>query len=329
MIPEFKALVVSEEKDTYVSDVKMRSIDELPEGDVLIKVHYSSLNYKDALSANGNKGVTKNYPHTPGIDAAGIVVYSTTDAFVVGESVIVTSYDFGMNHAGGFAEYIRVPAEWVVKLPQNLTLREAMLYGTAGLTAGVGVSKIVALVAPEDGPVVVSGATGGVGSISVMILSKLGYTVTALTGKPDEAGFLKSLGASNVIARSEFEMKESRPMLKGLYAGAIDTVGGVILDNIIKSLKPFGGVACCGNAAAADLDLTVYPFILRGISLMGLSSQNYPMHKRLKVWEQLAGEYKPTQLSDLCTEISLEELPERIAAMTAGSVKGRTIIRMN
>ncbi len=328
MSTEFKALVISEVNETYVSALKTKSIDELPEGDVLIKVHYSSLNYKDALSAIGNKGVTQYYPHTPGIDAAGIVVSSTTDAFIVGESVIVMSYDFGMNHAGGFAEYIRVPANWVVKLPQNLTLKEAMLYGTAGLTAGVGVSKVAALAAPEDGPIVVSGATGGVGSISIMILSKLGYAVTAITGKPDEADFLKGIGASSVVARSEFEMKETRPMLKGMYAGAIDTVGGIILDNIIKSIKPFGGVACCGNAAAANLDLTVYPFILRGISLMGLSSQNYPMHKRLRVWEQLAGEYKPTQLSDLCTEISLEELPERITAMLTGSVRGRTIIRM-
>lgn len=324
----FKAFVVEEQGESFKGTIKSKSISELPEGDLLIKVHYSSLNYKDALSASGNKGVTKKYPHTPGIDAVGTVVSSKTNKFKVQDNVIVTSYDLGMNTDGGFGQYICVPEDWAVKLPENLSMKEAMTIGTAGLTAGMSVLRLTETVKPEDGEIIVSGATGGVGTLSIVILEKLGYRVAAITGKETERDFLTNLGADNIIMRKDFEAIENRPMLKPLYAGAIDTVGGVILENIIKSTKPMGVVTCCGNVASPKLDLTVFPFILRGITLIGIDSQNYPMEYRNTVWQKLSKEWKPEYLSDTCTEITLYELSERIDLMLDGKLTGRTIINL-
>lgn len=325
---EFKAYVVEEKDGKYNGSIKTKSIEELSQGDLLIKVTYSSLNYKDALSASGNKGVTRNYPHTPGIDAAGIVEASDDAAFKTGDKVIVTSYDLGMNTDGGFAEYIRVPAEWAVKLPENLTLKEAMIYGTAGLTAGMSVLRLTELVKPEDGKIIVSGATGGVGSLSVAILAKLGYSVAALTGKESEQDNLFSLGAKEIISRQEIENAGNKPLLKPLFAGAIDTVGGAILENIIKSTSPMGVVTCCGNVASPELNLTVFPFILRGITLIGIDSQNYPMSYRVKVWGKLAQEWKPSQLLNTYVEITLDDIAEKINLMLQGKSTGRTVIRI-
>jgi len=221
----------------------------LPENDLLIRVRYSSLNYKDALSASGNKGITKNYPHTPGIDAVGTVVSSDTKKFRESEKVIVTSYDLGMNTSGGFGQYIRVPSDWAVKLPEEFSMKESMIIGTAGLTAGMSVFRLTEHIKPEHGKVVVSGATGGVGSLSVAILAKLGFNVSAISGKEKDHDFLLKLGAGEVIARKDFEQENTRPMMKGCFAGGIDTVGGSILDNIIKSTQPMGMVTCCGNVA--------------------------------------------------------------------------------
>jgi len=300
----------------------------LPAGDLLIKVAHSSLNYKDALSASCNKGVTRKYPHTPGIDAAGIVAKSENAAFKVNDKVIVTSYDLGMNTDGGFGEYIRVPSEWAIKLPEDLSMKEAMIYGTAGLTAGMSVLRLTELVNPEDGAIAVSGATGGVGSLSVAILNKLGYAVTAITGKESEKEFLLHLGAKEIILRNEFEQQDKRPLLMSKFAGAIDTVGGTILENIIKSTKAMGVVTCCGNAASPQLNLTVFPFILRGVSLIGIDSQNYPITLREKVWNKLAKEWKPAQLLNTYNEITLEELPEKTDLMLQGKLKGRTIVKI-
>lgn len=325
----FKAYVVAERENTFIGTVKTRSIGELPPGDLLIKVSYSSLNYKDALSAAGNKGVTRNYPHTPGIDAVGVVVKSDHASFKANDQVIVTGYDLGMNTAGGFGGYIRVPSEWALKLPENLSMLEAMIYGTAGLTAGMSVLRLAELVKPQDGPIIVSGATGGVGSLSVAILSKLGYSVTAITGKASERDFLFRLGAKEILLREEFEKLDKKPLLKPLSAGAIDTVGGVILENIIRSTKEMGAVACCGNAASPKLELTVFPFILRGLTLIGIASQNYPMAGREKVWQKLALDWKPAQLPDTCTEIGLDELSAKIDLMLQGKLKGRTIVKIN
>ncbi|WP_319268457.1 YhdH/YhfP family quinone oxidoreductase [uncultured Draconibacterium sp.] len=324
----FKAFRVDEQDGNYSSSIKQMEFEALKSNEVLVKVHYSSLNYKDALSASGNKGVTRNYPHTPGIDAVGTIEKSNNDLFTIGEKVIVTSYDLGMNTDGGFAEYIQIPYEWVVRLPEKMTMKEAMVYGTAGLTAGMSVLRLTELIKPDYGKIVVSGATGGVGALSVSILSKLGYSVVAITGKATERDYLINLGAVEVLLRSEVENFSKKPLLKPLFAGAIDTVGGVILENIIKSTAPIGVVTCCGNVASAKLDLTVFPFILRGVTLIGIDSQNYPMKYREVVWNKLAQEWKPEQLESTCYEIKLEDIQEKIELMLQGKLKGRTILTL-
>ncbi|TPN83380.1 YhdH/YhfP family quinone oxidoreductase [Aquimarina algicola] len=322
----FKAFRVEENDGNYTGSVKEMEFGQLNDGEILVKVHYSSLNYKDALSASGNKGVTRNYPHTPGIDAVGVVEKSKSTLFKVGEKVIVTSYDLGMNTDGGFAEYIQIPSEWALKLPEKLTMKEAMIYGTAGLTAGMSILRLTELVKPEDGKIAVSGSTGGVGSLSVSILSKLGYSVIAISGKEANKEYLLELGAGKVMPRNEIENFDKKPLLKPMFAGAIDTVGGVILENIIKSTNPIGTVTCCGNVASPKINLTVFPFILRGVTLIGIDSQNYPMKYRTAVWNKLADEWKPEFLENTCNEIKLNELPNQIELMLNGKLKGRTLL---
>ena len=325
---KYKAFRVEEKDGNYISSIKEIPFTPLEKGELLIKVHYSSLNYKDALSSIGNKGVTRNYPHTPGVDAAGTIVSSESNKFKVSDQVIVTSYDLGMNTDGGFAQYVKVPEDWVVKLPENLTLKEAMTIGTAGLTAGMSVLRLSELVKPEDGPIIVSGATGGVGSLSITILKKLGYKTVAITGKESEIEFLKKLGADEIMMRKEVEAMDKKPLLKSSFAGGIDTVGGVILENIIKSTHPMGVVTCCGNVASPKLDLTVFPFILRGVTLIGIDSQNYPMTYREKVWNKLSKEWKNDQLTEAADEVSLNELNEKIALILKGKLKGRTLVTL-
>ena len=324
----FRAFRVEEQEGRFTGSVQEMEFRSPGDNELLVKVHYSSLNYKDALSASGNRGVTRRYPHTPGIDAAGIIVESTSEDFTAGEKVIVTSYDLGMNTDGGFAGYIQVPSDWAVKLPEKLTLKEAMIYGTAGLTAGISVSRLTEQVKPEAGKIAVSGATGGVGALSVAILNKLGYEVVAITGKEVEREYLKQLGATEVVLRSEVEDLLRRPLLKSVYAGAIDTVGGVILENIIKSTGVRGVVTCCGNVASPEIALTVYPFILRGVSLVGIATQDYPMKHRKIVWNKLADEWKPGQLHDTFQEIELEEVQRRIELMLEGKLKRRTVLTL-
>ena len=327
---EFKALVVRETKDNqFIRSIEQKKIADLPEGDVVVQVLYSSLNYKDVLSATGNRGVTRNYPHTPGIDAAGIVADSATDAFKPGDEVIVTSYDLGMNTAGGFGQYIRVPAGWVVPKPRGLAASEAMVYGTAGFTAALSVWNMIENgVAPEDGDVLVSGATGGVGGIAVSILAKLGYCVTAVNGVVDETDYLKRIGAQNVISIQDASDTSGRPLLKSLWAGGIDTVGGGILATTIKSTRYGATVTCCGNVASADLPLNVYPFILRGVRLIGIDSQNCPMPIRQKIWQKIASEWKIDWLQTITTEASFDQLNDKIDLMLQGKHIGRTIIKM-
>jgi len=328
MEKEYKALVVNEVNAAFEQTIQTLHIDNLPKGDVLVKVHYSSINYKDALSATGNKGITKKYPHTPGIDAAGEVVSSLDDKFKEGDKVIVTGYDLGMNTSGGFGQYIRVPADWVVKLPEGLSLKESMIIGTAGFTAGISVLRLSALVKPSDGKILVSGATGGVGSVALSLLSKLGYQTIAISGKETEYPYLRKLGASDILPRAEFQEVDKRPMLSAQYAGAIDTVGGPILENILKTLQPLGAVTTCGSVSATQLNMTVFPFILRGISLIGISAQNYPGPLREPLWMKLATDWKPDNLLELYTEIKLEDIPETIALILQGKLKGRTIVNM-
>ncbi len=327
----FNAMVVSETGEkTYQREIKEKSTDDLPAGEVLVQVRYSSLNYKDALSATGNKGVTRNYPHTPGIDASGVVAESADGRFKEGDEVIVTSYDLGMNTAGGFGQYIRVPADWVVPLPENLTLRESMCYGTAGFTAALSVYQLVEHgIKPELGEVLVSGATGGVGSIAVSILAKIGFSVAAVNDLEDRSDYLKTIGAQTIISLEEADDQSGRPLLKGRWAAGIDTVGGNILATTLKSLDPYGVVSCCGNAASADLPINVYPFILRGAILIGIDSQNCPMAPRRETWQRLASEWKITHMEEVADEIELNGVSQRIDDMLARRHKGRTIIKMS
>jgi putative YhdH/YhfP family quinone oxidoreductase len=327
----FKAMVVAETADKkFIRDVKQVSLSDLPAGELLIEVKYSSLNYKDALSATGNKGVTRKYPHIPGIDAAGVIASSSTSHFATGEQVIVTGYDLGMNTSGGFGRYISIPAGWAVKLPQGLSLRESMAYGTAGFTAALCVTRLAAYgLTKEQGEVLVTGATGGVGSIAVALLAKLGFNVVAATGKTAEKHFLSALGAKEVISREEANDTSGRPLQKGRWAGVVDTVGGNILATAIKSTNYGGLVAACGNAMSADLAVSVYPFILRGVSLLGVDSVEIPMSTRLRVWQKLAGDWKLDLSGDLISECSLEELSAKIDQILKGGIRGRLVVDLS
>ena len=326
----FRAIVVNEkENHQFVRKVVEREVSSLPEGDVFIQVHYSSLNYKDALSATGNKGVTRTYPHTPGIDAAGEVVSSEDNSFKVGDQVIVTGYDLGMNTSGGFGEYIRVPSSWVVPLPEGMSLKESMMYGTAGFTAALSVYKLIgAGIKPNMGDVLVTGATGGVGSVAVSILSKLGFNVVGATGKMEEKDMLLRLGAKKVIHRAELNDESGRPMLKGIYAGVIDTVGGRMLETALKTVKYGGCVTTCGNVAGQELQTTVYPFILRGISLLGVDSVQCPVDVRRDVWTLLAKEWGNKELLSYTEECTLEELEKKFTLILQGKLKGRTVVKI-
>jgi putative YhdH/YhfP family quinone oxidoreductase len=325
---EFEALVVSQtDEDQFVRQIEPRHVNDLPEGEVLVRVHYSSLNYKDALSATGHRGVTRRYPHTPGIDAAGVVAESSAEAFNPGDEVIVTSYDLGMNTPGGWGQYIRVPAAWVVARPEGLSLRESMIYGTAGFTAALSVWKLRAQgIQPEQGPILVTGATGGVGSIAVGILARAGYPVTAATGKLDEAPYLRDLGAQEVIHRDKVLDTSGRPLLSGRWAGAVDTVGGEYLATALSSTRYGGAVTCCGLVASPELDTTVYPFILRGVSLLGVDSQDCPMDARQRVWQALGSEWKLEGLEQIASERMLQELEPEIQRILQGRQRGRILV---
>lgn len=330
MIPEtFKALVVTEqEDDTFDITIKQRPINSLPDHDVLVKVHYSALNYKDALSATGNKGVTQHFPHTPGVDAAGTVAESKDSRFTAGDKVIVTSFDLGQNTSGGFGEYIRVPGDWVVPLPDGLTLRESMIYGTAGFTAAYGMYKLLHNeIRAGDGKVLVTGATGGVGSLAVALLSKQKFKVIAATGKTDRSSFLKSLGAEEVIDRDDVYPESNKPLLSGRWIGAIDTVGGKMLDAVIRQTRHNGTIACCGNVLGHDLDTSIYPFILRGVSLMGIDSGICLMPMRKIIWGRLAKEWKLDNLEQIASERTLEELETEIAQILKGRQTGRVLVK--
>ena len=327
---KFKAMVVSETVEKkFVRDITQKALSELPGGELIVEVKYSSLNYKDALSATGNKGVTRKYPHTPGIDAAGVVVDSTTKAFGAGEEVVVMGFDLGMNTSGGFGQYISVPSGWAVKLPPGLSLRDSMGYGTAGLTAALCILRLMAGGLNKDsGEVLVTGATGGVGSISVAILSKLGFNVVAATGKADETEFLTQLGAKTIISREEANDTSGRPLQKGRWAGVVDTVGGNILATALKTAKYGGLVAACGNAMSADLNVSVFPFILRGVSLLGVDSVEIPMRARQMAWNKLAGDWS-VDLSRIVTEVSLDGLSAEIDKILKGGVRGRVVVDLS
>lgn len=325
---EFKALLVSEEQGEYISRVVTRQLDDLPAGEVLIRVQWSSLNYKDAMSASGNRGITRNFPHTPGIDAAGVIEASSVTELAVGDEVIVTGYDLGMNTSGGFGQYIRVPAAWVLKRPAGLSLRDSMVLGTAGLTAALCIDKLErAGLVPGSGPVVVTGATGGVGSIAVAMLAQLGHEVVAVTGKADQVDFLKRLGANRVIDRTELQAGTNKVLLAEQWAGAVDTVGGDILFNVVKSLRYDASVACCGLTAGGQFQASVFPFILRNVNLLGVDSVEQPLVVKASMWDRLSLQWK-TDLSQLEQEITLERLPTYIDTILAGGMVGRAVVKL-
>lgn len=323
----YKALHVEEIEGKFTKEVRELPLKDLDNSDILIRIKYSALNFKDALSASGNKGITREYPHTPGIDGAGIVERSSSSKFKKGDEVIVTSFDLGMNTNGAFSEYISVPQEWVIPLPDTLTLKEAAAIGTAGLTAAIGVSKLITNGQKEGNSILVTGATGAVGSFSVKLLSSLGFKVTALSSKADKKEFLTSIGADKVVLIDEFEKHAKRPLLKAKYDGAIDVVGGELLENILKQINPQGSVAICGLVGSPQLNTTVFPFILRGINLLGINSAELEDEHRQTLWEMLAHEWK-IDLSNITHEHSLEELPKLIDAMLEGKSTGRAVIKI-
>ncbi|PQA54368.1 YhdH/YhfP family quinone oxidoreductase [Siphonobacter curvatus] len=327
----FECLLVTQETDgSFQTTLARKRIDELPAGEVLIRVRYSSLNYKDALSASGNRGVTRQYPHTPGIDAAGVIEASSHGDWQVGDEVIVTGFDLGMNTSGGLSQYIRVPAQWLVRRPESLSLKESMSYGTAGFTAGLSVAALLRSgIRPEQGPVVVTGATGGVGSIAVAILERLGYPVTAVSSKAEAHAFLTRLGASEIIPRTELEDTSGKALLKPRFAGAIDTVGGSVLATLVKSVQYGGVVTCCGMVNGGELPLTVFPFILRGVQLLGIDSVEYPIESRSEIWKHLSGDWKPADLPSLTREITLAEVPAVLETILKGHMQGRALVRID
>ena len=323
---QFNCLMVRKD-DLVTCGVESIALGDLPEGEVLIQVKRSSLNYKDALACRAHPGVVQTLPHVPGIDCAGYVVESSSPDYKSGDAVLVTGYELGTSHWGGYSAYVRVPADWVVPLPQALSIEEAMVLGTAGFTAA---QCVMALqhhgLSAGKGAVAVTGATGGVGSIAVCILGKLGYQVDAITGKSEQADFLKSLGAAQVLPRETLEDDENKPLRSTPWIGAVDTVGGKPLATLLASISHRGCVAACGLAAGHKLEATVYPFILRGITLAGIDSAKCPRDSRLQVWERLSEDWKLDSLNKIARTVALRDLPQEVDKMLAGKSLGRVLV---
>jgi putative YhdH/YhfP family quinone oxidoreductase len=329
MLPDtFRCYLVDKDADgNLTAGIVERPTAELPEGEVTIRVAYSSLNYKDALAVTGHPGVARVFPLVAGVDAAGTVAQSGVYEFVEGDRVLVTGFDLGSLHWGGLAEYVRVPQDWVVPLPEGLTLRESMILGTAGLTAGLCVDRLRKRdVTPDGGPVVVTGASGGVGSMAVAILAKLGYHVVAATGKAGAHDHLRSLGAAEIVPREEVDDTSGKPLLSGRWAGVVDTVGGNVLSTVLRATRPDGCVAACGNAGGHDLPITVYPFILRGVTLAGVDAAWCPIALRHETWHKLAGPWKPDRLEEIARFVGLDDLPPEIDEILAGRIRGRVVV---
>jgi len=327
---QFRCLLVEKDSSGAIQRaVTTRTIADLPAGDVLVRVEFSSLNYKDGLAAQAHPGVVRKLPHVPGIDAAGTVVESTAAPFKPGDSVVITGNELGAGQWGGWAQYVRVPAEWIVPLPAGLSLKESMILGTAGFTAAQCVHAIVLNgVTPDAGEIVVTGSTGGVGCLAVKLLAKLGYQVVAVTGKPQLEGRLKAWGAARVISRADVVNTTDKPMLSTRWAGAVDTVGGNTLTTIIRETKPYGVVAACGLVGGVNLPLTVHPFILRGITLAGIGSALLPLDRRTEIWRKLSTEWRLEGLDELTTTIDLTSVEPYIERILNGQTVGRAMIRV-
>ncbi|MBO0998258.1 acryloyl-CoA reductase [Bacillus sp. SD075] len=330
MIQQFDALVVNKKEDQFTVNIQQLSLDDLPQGEVLIRVHYSGVNYKDSLATIPNGNIVSSYPIVPGIDMAGVIVSSEDSRFKEGDEVLATSYGIGVSQSGGYSQFARVPAEWIVPLPDGLTMKEAMIIGTAGFTAALSVLRLEENnLTPEQGSILVTGATGGVGSFAVAILSKLGYSVEASTGKESEHGYLKEIGATTIVSREDVYDGKLRALGKQKWSGAVDPVGGEPLASVLSQIKYGGAVAVSGLTAGTSLPATVFPFILRGVNLLGIDSVNCPMDTRLKVWQRLATDFKPEHLKQLVQqEITLEELPDVLPTLLKGEARGRTIVKL-
>jgi acrylyl-CoA reductase (NADPH) len=326
----FRAFVVNKTDDDFSADFKELSTNELPEGEVLIRVAYSGVNYKDGLASIPEGKIVRSYPFIPGIDLAGVIEESSDPNFKEGDEVLATSYDIGVSHYGGYSEYARIKAEWVVPVPAGLTLKEAMALGTAGFTAALGIYQLEKNgLKPQNGPVLVTGATGGVGSIGIDILHKLGYTVAASTGKASEQAYLKELGVSEILSREETSAESKRPMEKERWAGSLDSVGGSTLAYLIRTTSYNGSIAAYGNTGGANFSSTVFPFILRGVNLLGVDSVHCPTEVRRHLWQMLANDYKPGHLLDLiASEAPFEDLPDALATILKGGTRGRKVIRI-
>ena len=325
----FKAFRISDSSGSVAGAIVDTTLDELSTGDVVIAAAYSSVNYKDALAATGAAKILKRMPLVGGIDVAGTVASSTDARFREGDEVLVTGYDLGVANDGGYSAYVRVPADWVVRIPAGLTARDAMTLGTAGFTAARSVIRLEQNgLAPGSGPVIVTGATGGVGSIAVAILAGLGYQVTAMTGKDAEHGYLKSLGAAEILPRSAAQ-KSARPLEKATWAGAVDPVGGETLAWLTRTMNYGASIANSGLTGGTELHTTVVPFILRGVNLLGIDSVTCPMAPRLEIWRRLATDMKPKMLASIAREIDLAGLPDAFATLAAGNARGRFIVRLS
>lgn len=325
----YKALVIREEGEKFSRRIEEVPFDFLPENEVLIKVSYAGLNYKDALSASGHRGITRKFPHTPGVDASGIVEKSSSPDFSMGQEVIVTSFDLGMNTKGGFAEYISVPSGWVVPLPEGLSLKDSMIMGTAAFTAALALHKMeMSGQNPEMGELVVTGASGGVGSMAVAILAKRGYRVIASSGKQEHYSWLKSIGAKRCISREEASDESGKPLLSAKWAGGIDTVGGNTLATLIKSCGKEGSIAVCGLVGSHELQTTVYPLILNGVNILGVDSAETPIELRKRIWHLLATTYRPDGLSEMCKIVSLEDIPDYMEEILGGETSGRIVAQI-
>ena len=325
----FKAYRVREADKKVSAQFEEMTVSELDPGEVVVRVAYSCVNYKDALAVTGAGRVIRRFPCVAGIDLSGTVVESGDARFTKGDAVLATSYDLGVSHDGGFAEYARVPADWIVPMPRGMTLFEAMALGTAGYTAALGVVRMERNgLKPANGPVVVTGATGGVGSIAIDVLSKLGFSVTALTGKESETAYLKGLGAKEVMLRSGLDLSKAKAVDKMLWAGAVDNLGGEMLSWLMSTMKQSGTIASIGNAVSANFSATVFPLILRGVSLLGIDSGYTPMPLRREVWQRLASDMKPNHLKDLTVTIPFEELGSTFDKLIKGQMRGRFVVDM-
>jgi putative YhdH/YhfP family quinone oxidoreductase len=324
---KFKAYRIREVEKKVVARFEELAIEDLDKGDLVVRVAYSSVNYKDALAATGTGRIIRRFPCVGGIDLSGTVTESADARFRRGDAVICTSYDLGVAHDGGYAEYARIPADWAVPMPKGLSLFEAMALGTAGYTAGLAVLRMEANgLKPANGPVIVSGATGGVGSIAIDVLSRLGYQVVALTGKEGETEYLKKLGAKEVMSRKSLDLSKIKPLDKATWAGAVDNLGGEVLAWMASTMMPGGTIAAIGLAASMSLNTTVAPFILRGVSLLGIDSGATPMPLRQEVWGRLAGDMRPARLKDMTRTISIDELPQAFDGLLKGEAKGRIVV---